>query len=384
MSMRSDWFAACGVIATTLAAGTPLSAESSAGKVMTVNGPIAPEALGMTLPHEHLIIDYKPASDTPEGWRAIGNEKPSTAEEIAFYDAPLTMDRIGAAYMGKPNRDDLRLQDEALAIKEVTDYKWSGGGSIVEVTSGGLGRNPQALKRISQATGVNVIMGSGWYEHGFVGDTIDSRSALNLAEEIVRDITVGVGNTGIRAGIIGEVGVRQADTPYERKILAAAARASRLTGAAISIHMSKGFHEQRATLKILKDAGADLKRVAMGHSNPIADNMPLMKHVLDQGAYLQFDMLGDPPQILSEAVDHDVALAIIELIKQGYVDQILLSQEVFVKTDLKAYGGSGYSFVAEQFIPYLRRMGATQEQINRMVVDNPRRLLTLARPEVVR
>lgn len=384
MSRRSDWLAAWGVVATALASGAAFAAEPSTGKVMTVNGPIAPEALGMTLPHEHLIVEYKPASDTPEGWRAIGDEKPSTAEDIAFYEAPLTMDMMGAAYMGKPNRDHMRLLDEALAIKEVTDYRWSGGGSIVEVTSGGLGRNPQALKRISQATGVNVIMGSGWYEHGLVGDAIDNRSVESLADEIVRDITVGVGSTGIRAGIIGEVGVRQAEKPYERKILAAAARASRLTGAAISIHMAKGFHEQRATLKILKDAGADLKRVAMGHSNPIADNMPLMKHVLDQGAYLQFDLLGDPPQILSEVVDHDVALAIIELIKLGYVDQILLSQDVFMKTDLKAYGGSGYSFVAEQFIPYLRRLGATQEQINRMVIDNPRRLLTLARPEVVR
>jgi len=368
----------------TLAATGALPAEPLTGKVMTVSGPVSPEVLGMTLTHEHLIIDYKPAVDTPEGWRTTGDEKPSTPADIAFYEAPLTMDKLGAAYMGKPNRDDRRLSDETLAIREVTDYKWSGGGSIVEVTSNGIGRNPAALKRISEATGVHVIMGSGWYEHGFNGNALDDRSVESLAGEIVRDITVGVGDTGIRAGIIGEIGVKQASKPYERKIIAAAARASQISGAAISIHMAKGYHEQLATMQLLKEAGADLRRVAMGHSNPIADNMPLMKRVLDQGAFLQFDLLGDPPQILSEVPDHDVALAIVELLKHGYGDRILLSQDVFLKPDLKAYGGSGYSFIAEHFAPYLRQMGVTDTQIRQMLVDNPRRLLTFVAPRAAR
>jgi len=360
------------------------AADSLVGKVLTVNGPIDPSELGMTLPHEHLFMNFQPLVDTPEGWREVGEVKPSTPEEIAYYEAPLTIERLGAATMGKENRDNRVLDDEATTIKEVLDYKWSGGRSIVDVTTIGIRPNPTELKRVADATGLNIIMGTGWYEHGYVGDVIDGRSVASLADEMLKNITVGANGTGIRAGIIGEIGVKIADRPYERKILAAATRASLQSGAAISIHMSRGYHEQIATLKILKEDGADLTRVAMGHSNPIADNMQLMKYVLQQGAYLQFDLLGEAPHILSEVPDHDVAVAIVELLHQGYARQILLSQDVCLKTKLKAYGGNGYSFIAEQFIPYLRRLGATDEQINQMVVENPKRLLTFVKPRSVK
>jgi phosphotriesterase-related protein len=378
------FFAASLICIGSALAGVDTQAESLVGKIMTVNGPIAPEALGMTLPHEHLFINFLPPGDTPEAWREIGEEPPLTAEQQAYFAAPLTMDRIGAALMGRLNRDNRQLDDEATAIKEATDYKWAGGRSIVDVTSTGIKRNPAALKRVADATGLNVIMGSGWYEHGYVGNALDDRSIASLADEIVKDITEGVDGTGIHAGIIGEIGVKEAQRPYEKKLIAAAVRASQQSGAAISMHFSRGHHDQLAALQILKSAGADLTRVAMGHTNPIANDLPLLKKILEQGAYLQFDLLGDAPHILSEMPDHDVAVTIIELIKQGYVQQILLSQDVCMKTDLKAYGGSGYSFVAEQFVPYLRSLGATDEQIEQMVIGNPRRLLTFVAPRPVR
>ena len=356
------------------------AAPSLVGKVITVTGPMAPEALGMTLPHEHLFMDFSPLVDTPEGWSEVGEIKPSTPEDIAFYNAPLTIERLGDATMGRENRDNRLLNDEANAIREVTDYKWNGGGTIVDVTTTGIKPNPAALKRVAEDTGVTIVMGYGWYEHGYVGDAIDHRSVASMADEIVHAITVGAGDTGIRAGIIGEIGIKNPRREYEKKILGAAVNASRRTGAAISIHMARGFHEQVDTLKFLKESGADLRRVAMGHSNPIADNMPLMLTVVKQGAFIQFDLLGEAPHILSEVPDHDVAVAIMELIKQGYVSQILLSQDVCLKTKLKAYGGSGYSFVAEQYIPYLKHLGATDEQITQMVVTNPRRLLTFVEP----
>jgi phosphotriesterase-related protein len=351
--------------------------------VITVKGPIDPAALGMTLPHEHLFMDFSPLVDTPDGWREVGEEKPATPDDIAFFNAPLTIERIGAATMGRANRDNRVLNDEATAIKEVTDYKWAGGGTLVDVTTIGIKPNPEALKRVADATGVNIIMGSGWYEHGYVGNVLDNRTVASMADEIVHAITVGAGDTGIRAGIIGEIGVKNPRREYEKKILGAAVNASLRTGAAISIHMARGFHEQVDTLKFLKASGADLRRVAMGHSNPIADNMPLMQTIVKQGAFIQFDLLGEAPHILSEVPDHDVAVAIMELIKQGYVSQILLSQDVCLKVKLKAYGGSGYSYVADQFIPYLKHLGATDEQITQMVVTNPRRLLTLVEPRPV-
>jgi phosphotriesterase-related protein len=358
------------------------SAESLVGKVLTINGPVEPAALGVTLPHEHLFIHLLPARDTPEAWAEIGDEAPTTEAQRAFYEAPLTMNIIGPVLMGQLNRDNLLLTDEANALKEATDYKWAGGGTIVDVTTIGLKPDPAALRRVAAATGLHIIRGTGWYEYGYVGDALEKRTAASLAEEMVRDITVGV--DGNRAGIIGEVGLRHPKRAYEQKLIAAAVRASRQTGAPISIHFAKGHREQAAALAELKAAGADMSRVAMGHSNPIAHDMALMKKVLDSGAYLQFDLLGDAPHILSEVPDHDVGLAIIELIKQGYLKQILLSQDVCTKTDLKAFGGSGYSFILEQYTPYLLRLGVTQEQIDAMTITNPQRLLTFTEPRPLR
>lgn len=358
------------------------AAESPVGKVLTINGPVEPAALGVTLPHEHLFLHLFPMLDTPETWREIDEDPPITQAQRAFYEAPLTMERIGPVLMGKLNRDSLLLTDEVIAIKETTDYKWAGGGAIVEVTTIGLRPDPVALKHVADATGLHIIRGTGWYEHAYVGAALDQRSVASLADEMIHDITIGV--DGNRAGIIGEMGLRHPKRAYEKKLIAAAVRASRQTGAPISIHFAKGHREQIAALEELEAAGADMTRIAMGHSNAIAHDMALMKKVLDSGAYLQFDLLGDAPHILSEVPDHDVGLAIIELIKQGYLKQILLSQDVRTKTKLKAWGGSGYSFILEQYAPYLRKLGVTQEQIDAMTMTNPQRLLTFTEPRPVR
>lgn len=362
--------------------GWAQSADSLVGKVMTVKGPIAPGALGETLPHEHLFMDFQPPLNTPEGWTAVGARRPVTPDDMAFFEAPLTMDKLGQAKMGRANRDNRRLDNEAMEIREVADYKLSGGNSLVEVSSIGLGRNPAAIKRVSDATGVNIVMGSGWYEHGYVQDAIDKRSVPDLANEIVRDITVGVG--GIHAGVIGEIGVKDFSQAYEKKIVAAAGRASLISGAPISIHIGVGSRDQLGVLALLKEGGVDLSRVAMGHSDPLVTDMPLMKKILDQGAFIEFDLLGRAPTVRSTYTDHDVAVAIAALIKQGYGKQILLSQDVCFKMDLKSYGGGGYSFINEQFIPYLKRMGVADDQIAQMTIENPKRLLTFAAPRPVK
>lgn len=384
--MQHAWNRAAGVLvalvaATVLGGYAPAAAaESLAGKVMTVRGPIAPEALGMTLPHEHLFVDLRPPADTPAGWRALGAARPATPAELAFYAAPLTLERIGAASMGRPNQDNLRLDDAAVIAREATGFKWLGGGTIVELTSADVGRDPAALARLAALTGLNVVMGTGWHAPGYAGDAVDGRAVEELTAELVRDIVAGVPGTGIRAGIIGEIGIEDAARTYERKVLAAAAEASRRTGAAISLGVLSGRRAQLAALAVLQDAGADLRRVAVGHANLIATDLPLMRRILQQGAYLQFDTLGRPPHVLTEVSDHDVALAIVALIAEGHGGQILLSQDVHAKTDLQAYGGSGYAFIAARFIPYLRQLGVTAPQITRIVVENPGRLLTLARP----
>ncbi|MGE3178810.1 MAG: phosphotriesterase [Vicinamibacterales bacterium] len=374
---------ACGLTVSVLAqAPAPPAAPSFAGRIMTVNGPISPEQLGTTITHEHIFIDFTVPNETPDAWAATGRTRPVGATALGLYHAPLSLTNIGAVTMGAQNRDNYLLLDEKVAIEEVRQFKTYGGSGIVDTTSTGLKRDPAALRRVANATGLHVVMGASWYRRGWFDEAeIGRRSVESLADEIVRDVTVGVGDTGIRAGIIGEVGTVGAPlVPNEIKIIRASGRASRLTGAAVTLHTSALLKEQGRILDLLAEEGADLKRVIVGHSNGIANDLPLMKTIMDRGAYIQFDLLGKSPTVRTRLADSDVAQGIVQMIKAGYLEKILLSQDVCTKLQLKAYGGSGYSYIVEYFLPYLKRLGVTDAQIQTIMVDNPRRVLTFVEP----
>ena len=225
---------------------------------------------------------------------------------------------------------------------------------------------------------------------------MDDRSVEDLLGKIVRDINVGVDDTGVRSGIIGEVGINGNPlTPNEIKVIRASARASRASGAAISLHWGGVGREKFEVARVIVEEGGDLTRTIFGHSDLIAGDLDLMLELLELGVYIQFDLLGrvvvplmwaplDPqnpwPDYLSISGTALVADAIPKLIDAGYVDRILLSQDVCTKVQLKAYGGTGYSFILDTFLPHLTRVGVSAEHLSRMMIDNPRRVLMLAEP----
>lgn len=128
------------------------------------------------------------------------------------------------------------LLDEGTAIEEANLYVRVGGKTIVDATSMGIGRDPLGLARIARATGLNIIMGSSYYVAKVHPSGMDEKSVEELAEEIIRDVTEGVGDTGIKAGIIGEVGCTWPWTDNERKVVHASALAQQHTGAPLLIH----------------------------------------------------------------------------------------------------------------------------------------------------
>lgn len=353
------------------------------GKVLTVQGPIAPEHVGHALPHEHLLLDFSLPLKEPDRWKLAGRQIPTSATDVGFYNAPLRLDMLSDVVHGKMNHDNYVLDDEQLAIREAGAFKRAGGGTIVDVTSMGLGRNPEGLRRIAQATGLNIVMGSSWYTKGFHPADMDGRSVETLTAEVVRDITVGADGTGIRAGIIGEVGTTGSPlTANEVRIIQAAGRASRLTGAAVSLHTSAARREHMRVLDLLAAEGTDLTRVIVGHSDPLADDIPYLTSLLHRGAYVQFDVLGRPPVITrTRPTDAEVGDTIKALIDAGFVRQLLLSHDICTKTSLQAYGGTGYSYVELMFTPYLKQLGVTDAQIRTMVEKNPTRLLTFVAPK---
>ena len=144
------------------------------------------------------------------------------------------------------------------------------------------------------------------------------------------------------------------------------------------------MEEKFKVIDAIAAEGADVGRVIMGHSNSIAANVPFMRRLLERGVYIQFDTLGRVGSRLGGVDDGKVAIGIVELIKAGYGDRILLSQDVCHKIELKKYGGTGYSYVLEFVVPELTRLGVTAEQIHSILVENPRRVLTFAAPAALR
>lgn len=337
---------------------------------LTVLGPISPERLGIALPHEHILIDLTCWwMDPPE------------ASKKAVAWAPVSLETLGALRRDPfISRDNLVLLDPELALKEVSRFKWAGGGTITDVTNVGIGRDPWTLKRIALATGLNIIMGSGYYIGPSHPPEMERKSVEEIAEEIVRDITVGVGDTGIRAGLIGEIGTSDPITPNEEKSLRGAARAQRRTGTPLTIHPYPWAKEGLRILDILAEEGADLHRVIMSHMNPTLYDLDYHRAIARRGAYLEYDLMGmefyGDSLGLSTPRDIESVAALKRLIDEGYLEKLLISQDICMKMQLTAYGGWGYAHILEHVLPMLRKDGVTQEQIHTLTVENPRRALT--------
>ena len=350
------------------------------GKAQTVLGAIDADSLGIALPHEHLLCDS-----------SVYFAEPAEATERALVHQPVSQENMWwiRNHSGS-NVDDLQLLDEQLAIKEALLYKWAGGNTIVELSNIGLARDPLGLARIARATGLNVIMGAGYYTGASHPPELATKTEEEIAQGIVRDIMVGVGDTGIRAGIIGEVGCSTPLQEGERKVLRASAIAQRRTGVAINIHPPM-FDENLVfeVIKILDDAGADLSRTVISHIEgsgfrPTALHS-LSHRIMDAGCYAEYDGFGQAEvcgifdgHVLDTFSDTWRIDTIIQLIAEGYINQILISQDVWLKRLLTAYGGFGYAHILRNIVPVMRGKGMSDEQIHTLLVENPKRLLTFA------
>ena len=342
------------------------------GKVVTVKGPMEPSEVGVTLMHEHMLLDLRKSHPVPPG---------ATASEMAIWEAKVDLSNLKMAMDKMPIQDNYIFSDEGLAIKEVMEFKKRGGKTIADLTSIGLKRDPLAIRRISEATELNIVMGTSWYQKVYHPDDMDRRTVEDLTEEIVRDITIGVGDTGIRSGIIGEVGVNANPLiENEIKVVKASARASVATGAAMTFH-GPPREDRHRILDMLEEEGVDLTRVVLGHCDGLAGDLPFMLELLERGPYIEFDTLGRVhPATVVPGNTMLPAAAVPKLIDSGYGDRVLLSQDVCWKVHYQSYGGTGYSYVQEAFLPHLRSVGVTEDQLNQIMVESPKRLLTFVAP----
>jgi phosphotriesterase-related protein len=372
------------------------------GKVMTVKGAIDPSDLKKTITHEHFFIDlrkshlpHQPSVYTKNilnladedvlfpkitSFPSESTEVDFPATELNLWNAKVDFGNLHLAKDRASIADNYILSDVNLAIKEALEFKNNGGSTVVDVTNRGLKRDPEALLKLSEATGLNIIMGSSWYQKMFHPRDMDDKSVENLTDEIVEDITVGVNGTDIKSGIIGEVGVNGGPiTRNEEKCIISAAIGSKLTGAPITIHSGGVGEEKHHTLDLIEKEGVSLNRVIMGHSDWLADHYEFALELIDRNVFLEFDLIGRESALEISPTAKDIQI-VTKLVQDGHEDKILLSQDVCHKTNLKHYGGFGYSFVLEKFIPHLHSLGISNSSTDKMLIDNPKKVLQFIAP----
>jgi phosphotriesterase-related protein len=396
------------------------------GRVITVTGPVDPDSVGVALMHEHLASNMLlPA--VPTGYRGTGAlpplfvrhfqesgryfRVPRTAQQLAFWDRPnLSPDMRDHLAEGWLTKSMFVLNDEAATTDELAAFRAEGGGTIVDVTPIGIGRDPAQLRRLAETSGARVVMATGWYRWMFHPPDVARRSIDELADQMVREIEQGVSGTGVRAGIIGEIpvdgaglrlraplsyiypdsvilelrqstqrrirsGRAKAEEVYDReelKVLRAAARASRRTGVTITLHAPDPW---LGYLDVLESEHVDFRRVVVGHSDLVLLSDSLARAAFARGVYLQVDYqlqtyatgdVGPFDQLLDR---------VVWAVRQGFGDRVLLSLDLCFRQGLSKYGGGGYRTLFRRIIPALRARGLTEAEIRQIVVDSPRRVL---------
>jgi len=336
--------------------------------VNTVLGPIAPEQLGVTLMHEHLLLDATPWFREPEA---------ASLRTVAYQ--PVSIEVLGLL-RNDPfmSRDNCELFDEESAIEEVRRFRLAGGETVVDPTCRGIGRDPRALQRISRATGLQVVMGTGYYLHPAHPPHVREMSLEAIAEEITRDVVDGI--DGVRAGIIGEIGISRDFTSEEEKVLRGGARAQQATGVPLEVHLPGWERHGERVLDVMAEEGGDLRRTVLCHMNPSGPDFDYQARLAGRGAWLEYDMIGMEyfyaDQQAQSPSDEENARALLRLRDAGLLRSVLISQDVFIKIQLVRYGGTGYAHILNHFVPRLRRHGFTEQDIETLLVDNPRRVFT--------
>ena len=317
--------------------------------VNTVTGPVDCSGLGRTLMHEHLFVTH------PE----VSSEFPHLL----------------------PGQADV---DQAVAaLSKAAD---AGVETIVDLTVPGLGRRIELMQRVAARTDINIIASTGLFAFECLPPFFSSPGPGTPADAVermtrlfVRDITEGIGGTDVRASVLKFATDFAGVTHGIELIIRAVARAHRETGVPISTHTydaPNGLDQQR----VLAEEGVDLTRVVIGHLDKAADNREYLLRLLDAGSTIGFDQFGVELPPMGPSLEARVE-AIADLCARGYADQIVLSHDALTSIDSMDIAtlrsllpNHHYSYLMETGVPALKATGVSDADVDRMLIDNPRRI----------
>jgi phosphotriesterase-related protein len=359
------------------------------GHVVTTEGTLEPDSLGLTLPHEHVFIDFTTA-ETP---------LPSSGVERRIAREPVSMDNLWYVRRNPMRHEDnRRLTDPEAARRELRRFVHAGGRTLVDVTPKDVGGDPRRVRGIAHELGLHCVHGTAIYIESFHPDRVARLSVDDLRAEFVSDVRSGIGETDIRAGVIGEIGLSSHIHDDEERVLRGAARAASETGAPLAVHPpGRTPHSQRGRtypssrwgleiLDIVEEEGLPPDRVALCHMDrTIYEDLTYQRRLADRGAYLEYDLWGhelhlsrydDAYMADTQRLDFTTML-----IADGYEDQLLFSHDVCNKVQYTAYGGHGYAHIPRNVRSMLQGRGIDPSIIETICVQNPQAWLTFASPQ---
>ncbi|HVT71381.1 MAG TPA: phosphotriesterase-related protein [Trebonia sp.] len=319
------------------------SPAGPAGTVETVRGPVPAAGLGRVLMHEHVfVLTEEVQRNWPEEW---GDEDERVADAVR---------RLGA-------------------------LPAAGISTIVDVTVIGQGRNISRIKRIAeQVPGLNIVAATGIYTFDAVPLFFSRRPARTMTDFFVRDITEGIAGTGVRAGMLKCAVDQRGLTEGVEQVLRAVARAHVATGGTpVTIHTHAVGRHGPAIVDVLREEGADLSRVVLGHSGDAVRDPGYLAAMADTGLTLGMDRFG---------IDHFATFQersdlVAELCRRGYAGRMVLAHDTCCYIDWFRPGGVDdlkdwhYLHVSQDVLPYLRGHGVPESDIDAMLVANPARIL---------
>ncbi|XP_066923436.1 phosphotriesterase-related protein-like [Clytia hemisphaerica] len=342
--------------------------------IETVLGPIEPKKLGKTLTHEHIRLSYTCCFAKPpmEHHMKRINENFIKLENLGF----VRQYPYSHIY-------NLAFRDETLEdmIAEVKLFKEMGGDSIVEVTTEGIEPDYEFLREVSKGTGVNIICCTGYYLGHTLSDEVKNASVDDLVKNMVQDLKVG--RNGIKAGVIGEVGLQYPMAVVERKSLIASGKAQAEMKCPLIIHPGRAAEAPYEIIDVLREAGADISKTVISHlDRTLRSCESLLKFAAYSDCYLEFDLFGIEVSHyqFGDEIDFPSDAQRVEWIKAlvdgGYGDRVVIAHDIHTRHRLSRYGGHGYGHILENVVPKMLARGIAQDAIDKMLIENPKRWLT--------
>lgn len=309
--------------------------------IQTATGAIDSDDLGFTLTHEHVVVGSPP----------IRQQFPDLHDRDAILD---------------------------VAVPNLVAAREAGVRSMVDLTPITLGRDAGLIREAAGRSGVQIIVATGLY--WFLDLHMAFAEPELLTSLFVSDINEGIGDTGVRAGVI-KCATQPVMDPFNEKVLRASAQAHRQTGVPIGTHTFVANRTGLDQTRVFKEEGVDLGRVIIGHSDD-TDDITYLEAIIEEGAYVGMDRIGLPRPRTSEQRADMVAA----LVERGYADRLCLSHDSGV---MEGYDEAlkmerspdwRYTFIPREFSAMLRDRGVTDDAIEQMTVRNPRAIFEKTQP----